>query len=234
MQALRSTSKTILTSELTKMLTKIAFQQWKITIQDKIIKEAQLNITQATAAITKQQTPTASVSNSLTLDTTKPSSTIAATVTATGTTATKVEVSTNNTTEINNKFFVSATVAESHPIMAYAATTNAHALTNGVSPFANARATTPKAVTFSSITKSYKEALQTNICNSIHDTFNTSKQPPTALTTTSTAATAIPIISTRSQTTTPTSNQSTKTLQIAKTVTTVKSPRKTAANAVAA
>jgi len=59
---LRSTSKTTLTSELTKMLTKIAFQQWKITIQDKIIKEAQLNITQATAAITKQRTPTASVS----------------------------------------------------------------------------------------------------------------------------------------------------------------------------
>ena len=42
---MRSASKHFPTRELTTALTKVAFQQWKIVIQDAIIQEAQLNIT---------------------------------------------------------------------------------------------------------------------------------------------------------------------------------------------
>ena len=81
------------------------------------------------------------------------SSTIVATVTASKTATIKAEARTNNTNKINNKYLVPATVAESHTTMAYSATINAHALTNGVPPFANARATTPKTTTLPAITK---------------------------------------------------------------------------------
>jgi len=55
--AMRSASKHFPTRELTTALTKVAFQQWKIVIQDAIIQEAQLNITsKAKQLVTTRQT----------------------------------------------------------------------------------------------------------------------------------------------------------------------------------
>ena len=49
---MRLASKDPSTSELTTALTKVAFQQWRILIQDQIIHDAKLKIAQATSAVT--------------------------------------------------------------------------------------------------------------------------------------------------------------------------------------
>jgi len=167
----------ILAGDLKAAVIKVAFQQWRIVIQDAMIQEARLKIAQEKPNGTATQTMS---SVSAQLESRKTSTNVVDQLT-TRIEATEIQVkaptragllSNHNNEDQNNKL-VPATSAESHKTMAYQATENAHALTNAAWPIASARATIPNILSHSHMKETYKEVLQKHKCNGAQNNINT-------------------------------------------------------------